>query len=186
MAILSPELYAVVQHSAATGKARMTKSLIGPTLPLAATLLLAARIPATAQSPSPDHAGIEAFNHKLEDATRRMDNAATLALWTEDGISLLPSTKPIIGKPAIAAFFQSVTASLQGARMQSFEMKCSGIDVSGNLATEWCTEHQIVQVPGGKPPFEGRGKMLLVLRKAPDGNWRMEREMWNEAEEKQQ
>ena len=155
----------------------MTKYLI------ASLLLLAASVPATAQTTSSAPSEIQAFNQKLEDATRKMDNAATLALWAEDGISLLPSTKPIVGKPAIAAFLQSVTASIQGASMQKFEMECFAIDVSGDLATEWCTEHQVVQMPGGKPPFDGRGKMLLVLRKGSDRMWRMEREMWNQAGE---
>lgn len=147
-------------------------------------LLLAGSSSAIAQTAAPiADAGIQAFNHKLEDATRNMDNAATLALWAEDGISLLPSTKPIVGKPAIAAFLESVTASLQGAKMQKFEMQCFAIDVSGDLATEWCTEHQVVLISAGKPPFDGRGKMLLVLRKVPDGAWRVEREMWNQAAE---
>ena len=155
----------------------MTKYLIG------SLLLLAVNLTAIAQTAESANAEIQVFNHKLEDATLRMDNAATLALWTEDGISLLPSTKPIVGKPAIAAFLESVTASIKGAKMQKFEMECFAIDVSGNLATEWCTEHQIVQMPGGKPPFDGRGKMLLVLRRGSDGNWRMKREMWNQAAE---
>ena len=155
----------------------MTKHLIG------SLLLLATSLSATAQTAESASAEIQVFNHKLEEATRRMDNAATLALWTEDGISLLPSTKPIVGKPAIAAFLESVTAPIKGAKMQKFEMECFAIDVSDNLATEWCTEHQIVQMPGGKPPFDGHGKMLLVLRKGSDGNWRMEREMWNQAAE---
>lgn len=154
----------------------MPKSLFGSLFLLAASVALLAQT----KPPAAD-AGILAFNEKLEDATRRMDNAATLALWTDDGISLLPSTKPIVGKPAIAAFLESVTAPMQGAVMQRFEMTCLAIDVSGDLATEWCTEHQVVQLPGGKPPFDGRGKMLLVLRKGADGNWRMEREMWNQA-----
>jgi uncharacterized protein (TIGR02246 family) len=149
---------------------------------ICSSFLLATSSPAIAQTASPaSEAGIRAFNQKLEDATRRMDNAATLALWADDGISLLPSTKPIAGKPAIAAFLESITASLQGAKMQKFEMECFAIDISGNLATEWCTEHQVVQLSGGKPPFDGRGKMLLVLRKGSDGAWRMEREMWNQA-----
>ena len=155
----------------------MTKFLIG------SLLLLATSLTAIAQTTESANAEIQVFNHKLEEATRRMDNAATLALWTEDGISLLPSTKPIVGKPAIAAFLESVTAPIKGAKMQKFEMECFAIDVSGNLATEWCTEHQIVQMPGGKPPFDGHGKMLLVLRRGSDGNWRMEREMWNQATE---
>lgn len=157
-------------------KAQIIQSLIG------SLLLLTPSPSAFAQtaSPAPD-GGIQAFNQKLEDATRRMDNAATLALWADDGISLLPSTKPIVGKPAIAAFLASVTAPLQGAKMQKFEMQCFDIEAAGDLATEWCTEHQVVQLPGGKPPFDGRGKMLLVLRKGSDGTWRMEREMWNQA-----
>ena len=60
-----------------------------------AFLLLTANIPLTMKGASPDpRAEIEAFNRKLENATRLMDNTATLALWAEDGISLLPSTKP--------------------------------------------------------------------------------------------
>ncbi|MBB5346104.1 YybH family protein [Tunturibacter empetritectus] len=128
------------------------------------------------------HPDIDAFNRSLEDATFRMDNAATVALWTEEGVSLLPSTKPIVGKAAIAAFLDRVTAQFPGARMEKFELKCFDIEVSGDLASEWCTEHQVVHMPDGKPPFDGRGRMLLVLRKSSEGRWRLEREMWIPAE----
>jgi uncharacterized protein (TIGR02246 family) len=145
-------------------------------------LLVTATVPAVPQVASANpRAEIEAFNRKLEAATRQMDNTATLALWAEDGISLLPSTKPIVGKIAIAAFLESVTAEIHDARMEKFEFECFAIDLSGDMATEWCNEHQVVLLPGGKPPFDGRGKMLLVLRKGLDGNWRIEREMWNQA-----
>lgn len=148
-----------------------------------APILSASILCSTAATPQTEaDKGIAALNLKLETATRNMDNAASLVLWADDGISLLPSTKPIIGKPAIAAFFKSVTDSIAGAKMKSFEMECHDIDVSGDLATEWCTEHQVVELPGGKPPFDGRGKMLFVLRKGRDGNWLIEREMWNQAE----
>lgn len=145
---------------------------------LLATVL---QIPAQPEPASP-RSEIEAFNRSFEDATRRMDNAATMALWADDGISLLPSTKPIVGKGAIARFMERVTAPLKGARMDKFEMECFAIDVSGDTASEWCSEHQVVLMPGGKPPFDGRGKMLLVLRRGLDGKWRLLREMWNQAE----
>jgi len=152
---------------------------------LALTLFWVVGDAAGAQSISArDRAGIDAFNYKLEEATRKMDNSATLALWAEDGISLLPSTAPLAGKPAIAAFLNNITRSFAGAHMEKFEMTCSGLDVSGDLATEWCAEHQVVAMPDGKPPFDGRGKMLLVLRRASDGRWLLEREMWNQGEEK--
>ena len=125
-------------------------------------------------------AGIEEFNSALIQATTRMDNAAALALWEDDGIALLPQTRPIIGRKAIAKFLGEVSGQLAGARMEKFEMKCFDIEVTKDSASEWCEEHQHVILPGGKPPFDGRGKMLLILHRAADGKWRMRCEMWNE------
>jgi len=144
-------------------------------------LIAAPAVAQTPPSPASGRAEIEAFNRAFDEATRRMDNAASLALWEEDGTSLLPSTKPIVGKKAIAAFLEKVTAQLQGAHMEKFEDMCFDIQVSGNWASEWCVEHQIVQLPAGKPPFDGWGKMLLVLHRGADGKWRLKQEMWNQA-----
>ncbi|WP_263354972.1 YybH family protein [Acidicapsa acidisoli] len=150
--------------------------------PVFPALLLAVALPVIAQTATPSpRAEIEAFNRRFEDATRQMDNAATVALWADDGISLLPSTDPIVGKSAISAFLDKVTSDIKGAKMQKFELECFAIEASGDLASEWCNEHQIVLMPGGKPPFDGRGKMLLVLRKGRDGKWLLLREMWNQA-----
>ena len=152
---------------------------------VASLLLLAAGLVSTPCSalatPEAAPSGILRFNQKLADATRHMDNAATLALWADDGVSLLPDASPLLGKPAIAAFMDRVTASLKGATMAKFAMQCSGIEVSGDLASEWCAEHQIVTLPGNQPPFDGHGQMLLVLRRDTQGDWRLLREMWNQA-----
>jgi ketosteroid isomerase-like protein len=125
-------------------------------------------------------AGIERFNQALIAATRRMDNAATLALWEVDGVSLIPGAKPIVGKPAIAKYLDDVTAPLKGAKMETFEMNCSGLVVSGDWASEWCTEHQVVNLPGGRPKFDGWGTTLFVLRRDADGRWRLAREAWTQ------
>ena len=122
---------------------------------------------------------VDEFNAALDSATRRMDNGAVMALWADDGVSLLPSRAPIAGKKAIAAFLDSVTSANPGAKMESFHMTCRDIRVSGDLATEWCSEHQVVRFTDGRPPFDGHGKMLLVLRKDAAGAWHLEEEMWN-------
>ena len=145
-------------------------------------LVLLVSPPARAQgAPGSTYPAIDAFNRSFANATRRMDNAATLALWDDGGISLLPSTQPIVGKAAIARFMTDVMTSLHGAHMTKFESDCHDIQVSGDWASEWCTEHQIVALPGGKPPFNGYGKMLLVLHRGADGSWRIREEMWNQA-----
>lgn len=142
---------------------------------LAALLLvITTATPAVQQS-------IDRFNHALESATRNMDNAATLALWDDDGVSLLPSTPPIAGKPALGKFLDEVTAKFPGAHMESFEMECHTIDASGDSASEWCSEHQVVRFADGKPTFDGRGTMLLVLHRNRGGEWRIKAEMWNPA-----
>jgi len=149
-----------------------------------ATMLLLALVTTSAQAQrqaTASHPEIDAFNRSFANATRHMDNAATLALWDDDGVSLLPSTKPIVGKPAIARFLTDVMGSLQGAHMTKFESECHDVHVSGDWASEWCTEHQIVALPNGKPPFDGYGKMLLVLHRGAGGAWRIREEMWNQA-----
>jgi uncharacterized protein (TIGR02246 family) len=151
---------------------------------LSCAFLILIATPGVSQTPPSTVGGraeIEAFNRSFDEATRHMDNAAALALWEDDGTSLLPSTKPIAGKKAIAAFLEQVTAQLQGAHMEKFEDTCFDIQVVGDWASEWCVEHQIVQLPAGKPPFDGWGKMLLVLHRGADGKWRLKQEMWNQA-----
>jgi ketosteroid isomerase-like protein len=138
---------------------------------------------ACASAPRPvvdRRAEIEAFNRALIEGTLKMDTDGLVALFDDDSVSLLPQTAPLVGKAAISAFVHEVEARHPGAHMKSFELTCTGITVSGDEATEYCDEHQIVDLPGGEPPFDGRGKLLYVLRRGADGKWRIVREMWNQ------
>jgi uncharacterized protein (TIGR02246 family) len=123
---------------------------------------------------------IETFNKKYMEAHLKMDNAAIMATWAEDGVALLPSTTPTAGKAAIGKFLEEVTKQLAGYKMLKVEMDFQGIEVHGDWASEWGYEHQMVQPPDGKPVIDNYGKLLLVLRREPDGNWRVTREMWNQ------
>ena len=125
-------------------------------------------------------AEIEAFNKKFVDAHLKMDNAAIMNMWAEDGVSLLPATAPMIGRPAIGKFMNDVMAQLKDFHMENISVDFQGIEVNGDWASEWAYEHQTVQAPPGKPVIDSYGKMLLVLHKESDGNWRITREMWNQ------
>ncbi len=148
---------------------------------ITAFLLFAALARAAAPGAADAQTEIDAFNRALIDATRKMDNAASMALWEDDGMSLLPSTPPLVGKAAIAAFLEKVMSQLTGARMESFTCDCATVFASGDWASERCVEHQVVQFPGGKPPFDGRGNILYVLHRGTDGRFRVRAEMWNPA-----
>lgn len=125
-------------------------------------------------------AEIDAFNKKYIAAHLRMDNAAVMSMWAEDGISLLPTTDPIIGKAAIGKFMDGVVERMPGYHMRKMEVDFQGIEVSGDWASEWAEEHQVVQPPPGRRMIDSYGKLLLVLHREADGNWRITREMWNQ------
>jgi len=133
-----------------------------------------------ANSVTTSRAEIDAFNKKYIAAHLRMDNAAVLSMWAEDGISLLPTTDPIIGKEAIGKFMDEVVGRMPGYHMQKMDVDFHGIEVSGDWASEWAEEHQVVQPPPGKRVIDSYGKLLLVLHREADGNWRITREMWNQ------
>ncbi|HET7577476.1 MAG TPA: DUF4440 domain-containing protein [Sphingomicrobium sp.] len=141
---------------------------------LAAAVLSGA--PVESSPPEP----LDAFNRSFAEANRHMDNAAVLALWDDDGIALLPLAEPLMGKPQIARMLETVTSKHPGAHMDSFTFQCFDAEVSGNWASEWCVEHQVVSGLGEKT-FDGWGKMLLVLHRGIDAQWRLSREMWNQA-----
>ena len=65
--------------------------------------------------------------------------------------------------------------------MKSFEIACEDIEIAGDIAHEVCFAHQVVELDPGEAPFDGWGKILLVLHRGADGHWRLRREMWNEA-----
>ncbi len=120
---------------------------------------------------------IDAFNQRFTNAIRHMDNTAVIALWADDGVSLLPGMEPIEGKAAVKKLMDDVTTKMPGYKVISHENEFRGLAISGDWASEWALTTQVVQPPDGKPQFTIHGKMLLVLRREQDG-WKIERESW--------
>jgi len=145
----------------------------------AAALFLLLTVPVRSEPDS--QAEIAAFNAKYTDATRRMDNAATMALFADDAVDLLPGMEPMSGKVMITKWLDQTMEGLKGIQMVSNEDEFHDIEVSGNWASEWANTHQVVNLADGKR-VEIYGKMLLVLQKGGDGQWKIKEEMWNNIE----
>ncbi len=145
---------------------------------LATVLVCVVRMPAAA----PGAAGlkeVEAFNRKFQEVTLRMDSAALMALWADDGVTLLPAMPPLTGKKKIAEWLGDVISKMPGYKVTKQENDFHDIRVSGDWASEWGTTYQVVEPPDGKPAIESYGKILLVLHKEKDGQWKIKQEMWN-------
>jgi hypothetical protein len=80
---------------------------------LAVLLLWAVRI--TAASAGAREVGeIEAFNKRFEEVTLRMDNAGAMALWADNGVTLLPGMAPLAGKKTIAKWLDDLAGKMPG------------------------------------------------------------------------
>jgi uncharacterized protein (TIGR02246 family) len=144
-------------------------------------LWLAAAAIGLSMSPASGKEEIERFNSHLQELHLKMDTPGIFALWADDGVDLMPEEAPLVGKKAIRAWVEDIVAKMPGYKVTKEEMEFHDIRVSGDWASEWGLEHQVVQPPGGKPPIETWGKMALVLHREANGEWRIKQEMWNSA-----
>jgi uncharacterized protein (TIGR02246 family) len=124
---------------------------------------------------------VDAFNKRYVEMHLKMDTAGIFATWAEDGVSLMPGEAPLIGKKAIVAWVENILSQMQGYKVVKEEIDFHDIQISGDWASEWANEHQVVQLPDGKPVIDSRGKMALVLHREANGAWKVKQEMWNQA-----
>jgi len=154
----------------------------------AAALVLGATGPVRAQARSEDGSAasdtaarraVDALNAREVKACQDMDNAASAALWADDGVDLIQGLEPMVGKPAIAAWLDGLTPGLKRARMVYCTIDWKQITIQGDWAFEWGINKQRIEFPAPQPPFESEGKMTLVLKRQTDGAWKIELESWN-------
>lgn len=141
---------------------------------VAAAAFLAATCTAGARSNSREE--IETFNKHYLELHQKMDPAGVLALWAEDGVDLMPEEAPIIGKKAITAWVEGVLKRIERYKVTKEELEFHDIQVAGEWASEWATEHQVVQAREGQPAIESYGDGAGA---APRAEWRMEGQAGN-------
>lgn len=153
-------------------------AVLGLVLP--GTLILAFARPARPRSSEVDaRKSLAAFNQEFVAACVRMDHKADAEFWAEDGVDLLPGMEPMVGKPKISAWLDSLTPQLAGAKMDYCTVDWKDIQIHEDLAYEWGINRQKIEFPPPKKPFEGNGKILLILKRQADGSWKVALEAWN-------
>jgi uncharacterized protein (TIGR02246 family) len=124
---------------------------------------------------------VDGFNKRYVEFHLHMDTAGILGTWAEDGVSLMPGEAPLIGKKAIVTWVENILSQMPGYKVVKVEIDFHDIQISGDWASEWATEHQVVRPPDGKPVVDSRGKRALVLHREANGEWQVKQEMWNQA-----
>lgn len=149
---------------------QLTKALIASTLTL---------VPGIAHAQTSARRAIDALNQKEADACRTMNNDIAKTLWADDGVDLIQGLQPMVGKKAISGWLDSLAPQLKGAKMEYCTIDWRDLKISGDWAFEWGITRQKIDFPAPQKPFESEGKMLLILKRQPNGAWKVEVESWN-------
>jgi uncharacterized protein (TIGR02246 family) len=106
-------------------------------------------------------------------------NAGQIAdLYTDDALVLYPNQPAVNGKSAIRAYFQSFFGDFA---QKEFVLESSEVEIAGDWAFDRGTYRWkgVPRAGAGGDPAEDHGKYLVILRRQPDGTWKVARDMDN-------
>jgi len=124
-----------------------------------------------------DLAGIEKLLQQDIAATVSRDPVALTEYWTDDAIRLGAGAAAEVGKPAIRASNERQTAN-KDFKVLSYVPEHKDVTfLDDGWAVEWRSfTGSYVDSPGGNVK-EIRGTVVAVLKKLPDGSWKVFRAM---------
>ena len=132
---------------------------------------------AAAEFSAADEAAIREADQGWAKATSAGDAAAITAFYASDAVLLPPGSPAVKGSEEIGKFFAGMTSAVSGP----FELKTTAVQGSGDLALS-TGEYTATLTPrqkGAKPMPVEHGKYLGVMKKQPDGSWKLIYDMWN-------
>jgi uncharacterized protein (TIGR02246 family) len=113
---------------------------------------------------------VEAGNYLFQRAFEDGDARALADLYTEDGQVIPPGTVPVVGRPAIAAFWAEQMKAAQRVRLETKD-----VESDGNLAAEQGVA-QLVAHDGSETAIQ-----YVVVWKRVGRRWHLHRDIWNAA-----
>jgi ketosteroid isomerase-like protein len=123
-----------------------------------------------------DLAGIEKLHQQDIAATLSRDPVALTDLWTDDAVRMGPGQPAQVGKQAIRESNER-WAARTGVKVLSYIPETKDLTIlEGGWATEWRYFTGSYVEPSGDVK-QMRGNVLTVLKKLPDGSWKVFRGM---------
>ncbi len=138
-----------------------------------ALMVTACQVPApeVVQLSDEDVASIKQVSQTLVKANQ-VDWDAWIDVFTEDAVRMPPNITIIEGREAIRARAEA------SQPFTSFTVTPLEIDGLGDLAFARGT-FTSTRAPEDADPITESGKFIQILRKQPDGSWRIFRDIWN-------
>lgn len=122
---------------------------------------------------------IEALHRRDMAAARAGDAEALSALWTADIVALAPGSPTRRGREeALASLRRSLAASAEWETVD-YVLRFEEVRLLGDHAWDWGTFEGVVRHRTTGETARSSGKLLRILRRTPEGEWRVHRTIWN-------
>lgn len=125
-----------------------------------------------------DVAGVKAFNQAYTNAQKTADVNAIASLWAPDAI-MMPAGEPaVVGSRQIHAW---LTRNQPDANVviSNDVSNWKDITVTGDYAFQWAQTFVNIRSRTGDAGVHMSGTALQVLKKQPDGSWKLYRSSWS-------
>lgn len=129
--------------------------------------------------PEVDRKAIADLQRRDIEANMALDTEKLLALRTDDVVYLVPGRAPLVGQDAVRKYLREIRGQLANWDMLAYEENWQEVQVVGDFAFEWGTVNIRARQEGEKRESAALRNVMQVLRRQPDGDWKIARAVWN-------
>jgi ketosteroid isomerase-like protein len=118
--------------------------------------------------------------HKMDEEATKKNDFKTLRSLIDDDAVIMPDGQNIVrGKDEIDQSFEDMKSAMADYEVLQYKLKVEELKVLGNYAYEWGTIYGTSRKKGSKDTFDTSYKFMRILKKEPNGDWKIYRSMWN-------
>ncbi len=129
---------------------------------------------------SADIEAINALHQRDMEASRKFDVDTLASLWADDIVTLSQGEPPLIGKDANRASILRLREESRDLQIADYILSFNEVKIVGDWAFEWGTYSGTVKPVAGGEAIRTTGKVMRVLKKDPDGSWKVARAMYDD------
>ena len=126
-----------------------------------------------------DMAAIEALHQRDLTASFARDGATLLSLWSEDPAALPPQGPILRGREPLARELLATVDSDDVWEVVEYVQDFVEVEVVGDYGWDLGTYRTRGRNRETGEETSASGKLLRILRRAPDGSWNVHRSIWN-------
>jgi len=124
-------------------------------------------------------AAIEELHRRDREAAMAGEVSALLDLVTDDVVLLPPGGAPVVGKEAVAEMLAREDGTRSGTEILEYVQDFQEVSLYGDVAVEWGRYRGRSRLEDGEEAASS-GSLLRILRRGPDGAWKVARSIWTE------